>query len=115
MKELVKERAARETELAVLPTANKVIALHPGMLERYERQVEQLQASLAGGTLNGDNEGVAALRELIESVTVQRVPGGIVVTITGRLNAILGEEHFPNDVCGKVVAGAGIEPATYGL
>jgi site-specific DNA recombinase len=115
MKELVKERAAREIELAVLPTANKVIALHPGMLERYERQVEQLQASLASGTLNGDNEGVAALRELIESVTVQRVPGGIVVTITGRLNTILGEEHFPNDVCGKVVAGAGIEPATYGL
>jgi hypothetical protein len=30
------------------------------------------------------------------------VPGGIVVTITGRLNTILGEEHFPNDVCGKV-------------
>ncbi|MBV8418518.1 MAG: recombinase family protein [Hyphomicrobiales bacterium] len=115
MKELVQERTQRETEIALLPAANKVIALHPDVLARYERQVEQLQASLAAGALNGDNDGVAALRELIESVAVQRVPGGIVVTITGRLNAILGEEHFPNDVCGKMVAGAGIEPATYGL
>jgi site-specific DNA recombinase len=115
MKELVQERTQHETEIALLPAANKVIALHPGVLARYEQQVEQLQASLIAGALSGDNDGVAALRELIESVTVQRVPGGIVVTITGRLNAILGEEHFPNDVCGTVVAGAGIEPATYGL
>jgi hypothetical protein len=106
MKELVEERTRHETEIAGLPTANEVIELHPGVLARYERQVEQLQASLRAGALNGDNDGVAALRELIESVAVQRVPGGIVVTITGRLNAILGEEHFPNDVCGKLVAGA---------
>jgi hypothetical protein len=103
---LGQERTQCETEIARLPAANKVIALHPGVLARYERQVEQLQASLAAGGLSGDNDGVAALRELIESVAVQRVPGGIVVTITGRLNAILGEEHFPNDVCGKMVAGA---------
>ena len=115
MNELVQERTQCETEIARLPAANKVIALHPGVLARYERQVEQLQSSLAAGALSGDNDGVAALRELIESIAVQRVPGGIVVTITGRLNAILGEEHFPNDVCGKMVAGAGIEPATYGL
>jgi hypothetical protein len=41
-------------------------------------------------------------------------PGGSIV-ITGRLNAILGDAAFPNGVCGKAVAGAGIEPATYGL
>jgi site-specific DNA recombinase len=113
--ELVQERTQCETEIARLPAANKVIALHPGVLARYEQQVEQLQALLAAGALSGDNDGVVALRELIESVVVRRVPGGIVVTITGRLNAILGEEHFPNDLCGKMVAGAGIEPATYGL
>jgi site-specific DNA recombinase len=111
----LEERSRYESEIALLPADNKVIALHPGVLARYERQVEQLQASLMAGALNGDNDGVAAFRELIESVTVKRVPGGIAYTISGRLNAILGEEHFPNDVCGKMVAGAGIEPATYGL
>jgi site-specific DNA recombinase len=55
---------------------------------------------------------------LIESVIVQRDParqGGVQVTIIGRLNAVLGEKAYPNGVCGKGVAGAGIEPATYGL
>ena len=32
------------------------------------------------------------------------------VTIIGRLNALLGEEHFPNGVCGKGVAGARYGP-----
>jgi site-specific DNA recombinase len=51
-------------------------------------------------------------------VIVRRDParqGGVEVTITGRLNAVLGEKAYPNGVCGALVAGAGIEPATYGL
>jgi hypothetical protein len=53
-----------------------------------------------------------------DSVIVRRDParqGGVEVTITGRLNAVLGEKAYPNGVCGALVAGAGIEPATYGL
>jgi hypothetical protein len=106
MKELVNERTQRESEMALLPTAGAVIALHPGMVARYEKQVEQLQDCLRAGTLSTDTDGVAALRELVESVTPQHVPGGMAIKITGRLNAILGEEHFPNALCGKVVAGA---------
>jgi site-specific DNA recombinase len=115
MKELVNERVQRKSEMAPLTPAVNVVALHPNVLARYEKHVEELQASLAAGTLSGDNDGIAALRELVESVTPQHVPGGMAIKITGRLNAILGEEHFPNALCGKVVAGAGIEPATYGL
>jgi hypothetical protein len=66
----------------------------------------------------------AATRPALERLDYQRQcqagtrdnarPGGSIV-ITGRLNAILGDAAFPNGVCGKAVAGAGIEPATYGL
>ena len=54
-----------------------------------------------------------AIRDLVETVTVFRDParqGGVAVEIAGRLNALLGEQAFPNrvkGVWGKVVAGAG--------
>ena len=61
------------------------------------------------------------MRELVETVTVFRDPdrlGGVVVEITGRLNALLGEKAFPNGVkgvWGKMVAEEGFEPPTHGL
>jgi site-specific DNA recombinase len=116
--ELKSERIQLADEIAAMPNTQKVITLHPGLLARYEQQVEQLQAALAAGLEARDEDGAAALRELIEAVKVERNasrPGGLKVTIVGRLNALLGDEHFPNGVCGKGVAGAGIEPATYGL
>jgi site-specific DNA recombinase len=76
------------------------------------------QAQPAAGLDAGDRDGAEALRESIEAVSVERDPTrgtGVKVTITGRLNAILGEEAYPNGLCGKGVTGAGIEPATYGL
>ena len=48
---------------------------------------------------------------LVETVTVFRDPsrpGGVTIEITGRLNALLGEQAYPNKVrgvWGKVVAG----------
>ena len=51
-----------------------------------------------------------AIRELIEIATVFREPfrpGGVTVEITGRLNALLGEQAYPNrvgGVWGKMVA-----------
>jgi site-specific DNA recombinase len=116
--ELKSERVQLAAEIAAMPSAEKVVTLHPGILARYEQQVEQLQSALAAGLEAGDEDGAAALRELIEAVKVERDQGrqgGVKVTIVGRLNVILAEEHFPNGVCGKDVAGAGIEPATYGL
>jgi hypothetical protein len=102
--ELKSERIQLADEIAAMPNADKVITLHPGLLARYEQQVEQLQVALAAGLEAEDEDGAAALRELIEAVKVERnasSPGGVKVTIVGRLNVLLGEEHFPNGVCGE--------------
>jgi hypothetical protein len=102
MKEIVAERAQRETQLTLMPVADKTVVLHPGVLARYEKRLQNLQAELAAGAQSGDLDGVAALRDLIESVTVDRDAaraGGVCVVITGRLNAILGEKAYPNGVC----------------
>ena len=68
--------------------------------------------------MSGDGEGAAALRELVDAVTVGHGPAGLSVTITGRLNPVLGEKAFPNAVrasVGKLVAEEGFEPPTHGL
>jgi hypothetical protein len=59
----------------------------------------------------GDSEATEAIRDLVETVIVFRdpaSPGGVAVEIAGRLNALIGEEAYPNrvkGVWGKVVAG----------
>ena len=61
------------------------------------------------------------MRDPIDTVTVYRSqakPGGVEVLISGRLNALLGDDAFPNrirGVCGKMVAEDGFEPPTRGL
>jgi hypothetical protein len=67
------------------------------------------------------------MRELIESVTVrpdESRAGGVMLEITGRLNALLGESADPNGLrasaatpstVGAVVAEEGLEPPTRGL
>jgi site-specific DNA recombinase len=109
MNELVLERRRHEDALSTFPEANRTVALHPGLLAHYGRHLADLQAMLAAGAAAGDPKGMAAIRELVESVTVERDdsrPGGVRVLITGRLNAVLGEKAFPDGVCSKVVAGA---------
>jgi site-specific DNA recombinase len=118
MKEVLAEKQGLTVELAEAPAAKQEVALHPGILARYEAQLERFAEAIAAGVSAGDHDGFAAVRDLIENVIVQRDParqGGVHVTITGRLNAVLGEKAYPNGVCGTTVAGAGIEPATYGL
>lgn len=66
---------------------------------------------LAAGT------ATKALRDLVESVTVARDDAGIHVMINGRLDVMLGATAFLTRslVGGKLVAGEGLEPPTYGL
>jgi site-specific DNA recombinase len=115
------ERDQLKIELEALPTVQNVVALHPAMLERYEAQLARLHDALGAGCAGGDVEAAAAIRDLVETVTVKRDPqrrGGVQVEIVGRLNALLlGETTGLNLFAsvGKMVAGAGIEPATYGL
>jgi site-specific DNA recombinase len=94
--EIAKARAERDrlkAELAAAPEAAKTVTLHPAALQRYERQLERLQETLHAGIAAGDTEAAAAIRDLVETVTVRPDPdrrGGVQVEIAGRLNALLG-------------------------
>jgi site-specific DNA recombinase len=108
---LNEERKQVAMELSVEPAANDTISLHPAVLARYEQQLAHLQDALSKGINAGDSEAAEAIRDLVETVTVFRDPsrpGGVTVEIAGRLNALLGEQAYPNKVrgvWGKMVAG----------
>ena len=118
---LNEERKLIAMELNVEPAVNYAISLHPAVLARYEQQLAHLQDALSKGINAGDSDAAVAIRDLVETVTVFRDPsrpGGVTVEIAGRLNALLGEQAYPNKVrgvWGKVVAGEGLEPPTPGL
>ena len=101
MKEAHAEERAIKATLAEAPSP--VIALHPGTLARYEAQLADLQKALAAARDHGNEDIMrrlgGALRDLVQTVMIRRVPtrkGGIELTITGRLNALLGEKAFPH-------------------
>ncbi|WP_342739417.1 hypothetical protein [Bradyrhizobium sp. B117] len=98
------ERERISDELRREPPASKEVALHPTILKRYEEQLGRLEEALTKGILRaGDGEAAEAIRDLIDTVTVFRDPGrlgGVTVEIAGRLNALLGEKAFPNQVKG---------------
>src|SRR5262249_33211155 len=77
----------------------EAIALHPKVLSRYEEQLCHLQEALAASLESGDTEGANIMRELIESVTVyphETKPGGVIIELKGKLNALLGDRAYPN-------------------
>ncbi|GGC91362.1 recombinase family protein [Chelatococcus reniformis] len=121
MDELQTEENRLRIELGAAPELPPLIALHPTALVQYERQLERLQEAVTAGIAAGDGEAAAALRDLVERVTVHRNPdiaGGVKIEIKGRLNALLGEAACPNrvrGVWGAVVAEEGLEPPTRGL
>lgn len=120
-KELMAEEEALRCELAASPEPPMPLSLHPAILVRYEEQLERLQQAIDDGLRAGDTEAAEALHDLVETVTVFRDRsrlGGVEVEISGRLNALLGEDAFPNRrkaVWGKLVAAEGFEPSTKGL
>ena len=108
---LNEERKQVALELSVEPAVNDTISLHPAVLARYKEQLVELQDALSKGINAGDSEAAEAIRGLVETVTVFRDPsrpGGVMIEIVGRLNALLGEQAYPNKVrgvWGKMVAG----------
>jgi site-specific DNA recombinase len=116
------ERDQLEREIKAVPLPHNV-ALHPAAMTRYEDQLARLQETLAAGSAAGDIEATAAIRDLIEKVIVrpdENRRGGVLVEIHGRLDALLSAGSIAANKLkslsvGKMVAGAGIEPATYGL
>lgn len=113
---LYKEREALQAEIAGMEETVNVVALHPGAMKRYLAQVEALEREIVKPEARA--EATAALQELVESVTIRRnarEPAGIELEVTGRLNALMGPQSFPNSVLRTVVAEDGFEPPTRGL
>ncbi len=76
----------------------KIIALHPAVIGDYERKLERLEAAIAEDIGVGQSEHVAAIRDLVQTVTVSRPtqqPNVVEIVITGRLNVLLGDNAFP--------------------
>ena len=97
------ERKRISEELQSEPPAPKEVALHPTILKRYEEQLGRLEEALGKGVSAGDGEAAEAIRDLVETVTVFRDParpGGVAVEIAGRLNALLGDRAYPNQIKG---------------
>ena len=100
---LAQERTKLTAELS--ESSPQVVSLHPGALKRYEQQIAHLNIAITSGMQHGDTDAAQAVRELVDTVTVHRDPskqGGVEVVIAGRLNALLGDEAFPNRVRGSV-------------
>jgi hypothetical protein len=63
--------------------------------------IVQLQVALSEGINAGDSEAAEAIRDPVETVTIFRDPsrpGGVTVEIAGCLNALRGEQSYPNEV-----------------
>ena len=120
-KELAVEEAQLHAEIAAVPEAPIAVALHPAAVAYYEEALGRLEEALNAGAQTGDAEPSAALRDLVDRVTVTRDPkvvGGVDVEISGRLNGLLGPKAYPNRVRAMgdlMVAEEGLEPPTRGL
>lgn len=91
-KELGQERDRLQGELASLPDAPQIVALHPAALDLYAKQLARLEQAIGNTIAEGDGEAVEALRDIVDSVTVHagHEPAAFTVEITGRLNQLVG-------------------------
>jgi site-specific DNA recombinase len=113
------QRGELEAEIAELGEAPKAITLHPATIERYLATVERIADNLASHAADLGTKGtlITDLRALIQSVTVYaRQDRRLEIEVKGRLAALIGGRPFPERIVGtRVVAEAGLEPATFGL
>jgi site-specific DNA recombinase len=108
--------------LAQLDTADEPPPLlHPSMADLYRSKVEELAAALQREDTR--LEASESLRGLVESIVLTPRDGQLGIELRGNLAAMLtaaqNAKRSPEtgDLCVpmKVVAGAGFEPATFGL
>lgn len=105
---LEREKNEIEAKLASLAEPVKVVALHPSAVAHYLKVVDDLASEIHA----------RGIRELVESVVVQRTERGepVRLTVNGRLAALIGAPAFPQGSMSgvKVVAGAryGVDPYT---
>jgi hypothetical protein len=86
-------------------------------VEQYLQAAEKLAAYANGHLVAGDGDVAQALRKFIDTVTVMPAGAGECpeIRVAGGLASLLPPENRCSGLPGEAVAGAGIEPATYGL
>jgi hypothetical protein len=107
-----------KAELAAMARLPKTLTLHPAAVTRYLASTENLASTLRTRMVRGDEAISGAMRELVAAVIIH--PDGKndpTIQVTGKLAQLTGApELFPQQtIPPTAVAGAGIEPATYGL
>jgi site-specific DNA recombinase len=115
--ELRRQRDHVKATLASAAKPPKVIELHPPSVDEYLRAIERLADYANGHLAKSDDELAQSLRRFIDSVTVMPAGPGEEpeIKVAGALASLLPLESKRSGLPGAVVAGAGIEPATYGL
>ncbi len=110
-----RDRLAAETDAIAKPA--KVVKLHPPSVDEYLEAIETLSA-FANRLISEKNDRMSeCLRKFIDSVMVMPAARGELpeVRLAGGLASLLPPQSRHSVLPGAVVAGAGIEPATYGL
>ena len=115
--ELRRQRDAVRADLERAAKPPKVVKLHPPSVDQYLQAIERLASYANGHLLAGHDDLAQALRKFIDSVTVMPAAAGErpEIRVAGGLASLLPVEQRRSALPGAVVAGAGIEPATYGL
>ena len=117
--ELRRERDQIAAELAAAGEDPKVLTLHPGAINDYLKQVDELAATLADHAHQGMDKLTQMFRSLVHSVTVypNGPREGFEVEVKGRLAELVGGDSFPTGRFSgvNVVAEEGFEPPTQGL
>lgn len=130
---MIEARERRErcrATLASLTAASRPILLHPATVARYLADVQTLADMLHAGRVSGQEQIAQALRALLHTIVVHPDKNEPRLAVTGHLAKLTGAAVFPQqtveplqavagagqpDALRKVVAGAGLEPATSGL
>jgi site-specific DNA recombinase len=115
--ELRRQRDRVKVALESAAKPPKVIELHPPSVDEYLRAIERLADYTNGRLAKSDDELAQSLRRFIDSVTVMPARSGEEpeIRVAGGLASLLPLESRRSGLPGEAVAGAGIEPATYGL
>jgi site-specific DNA recombinase len=115
--ELNIEKRQIEERIEDLSTPKTTVSLHPAAQERYLALVDSLAKAIRDR--GPENEMAVAVRELIETVVVEKTEPGnpIRLKVNGRLSALIQQPMFPESSLSgvKLVAGEGLEPPTPGL
>jgi hypothetical protein len=115
--ELRRRRDSLAIQIESITKPPKVVKLHAPAVDEYLEAIQTLSA-FANGLIFEKNDRLSeCLRKFIDSVTVMPAGRGEPpeVRLAGGLASLLLPESKDSVLPGAVVAGAGIEPATYGL